>query len=104
MGAAQAPVRDAIVVVVNQTNQSSIGLKTDGSGRFTAPVLKPGKYSVGVRKEGFQPTVQANIVVEPSRAAKVNLQLVPDAGEPASPVKASDPRQQGRRTTHRPNS
>ncbi len=48
-------VSDAIVVVINQSADNSIGLKTDRAGEFTASGLRPGRYRVVVRKAGFQP-------------------------------------------------
>jgi uncharacterized surface anchored protein len=36
-----------------------IVLTTDESGKFAAPDLEPGKYSVRATKEGFDPIVSA---------------------------------------------
>jgi hypothetical protein len=70
-----ALVCDAVVVVVNESADNSIGLKTDQAGEFTASGLKPGKYRVAVRKAGFRPVVRANVVVDADRVVNVDLNL-----------------------------
>ena len=84
-------VPDAIVMVIDQSTNSSIGLKTDRSGEFTASGLVPGKYSVAVQKAGFQPAVRSNLVVESHRTVNVVLNMVSDPNALATPVKALEP-------------
>jgi uncharacterized membrane protein len=87
-----ARVPDAIVMVIDQSTNSSIGLRTDSSGKFTASDLKPGKYTLAVRKEGFQSASRSNIVVDAHRAIRVDLSLARDKCAPVTPVKASEQR------------
>jgi len=85
-------VPDAIVMVIDQSTNSSIGLRTDSSGEFTASDLKPGKYTLAVRKEGFLPASRSNIVVDGHRTLRVELNLARDPSSPVTPVKASEQR------------
>ncbi len=87
-----ARVPDAIIMVINQSANTSIGLKTDRSGEFTASGLQPGKYTVVVRKEGFQSASRLNIVVDARRAIRIDLNLARDTSSPMTPVKASEQR------------
>lgn len=87
-----ARVPDAIVMVIDQRTNSSIGLRTDSSGEFTASDLKPGKYTLAVRKEGFQSASRPNIVVDGRRTIRVDLNLARDPSSPVTQVKASEHR------------
>jgi len=49
------PVAGAKIEISGENLAQPIMLTTDQSGKFTAPDLKPGKYSVRVTKDGFQP-------------------------------------------------
>lgn len=84
-----ARVPDAIVMVIDQSTNSSIGLRTDSSGEFTASDLKPGKYTLAVRKEGFLPASRTNIVVDSHRTIRVDLNLARDSSSLVTPIKAS---------------
>ncbi|MGO9242689.1 MAG: carboxypeptidase-like regulatory domain-containing protein [Bryobacteraceae bacterium] len=86
---ASARVPDAIVMVIDQSTSSSIGLRTDSSGEFTASDLKPGKYTLAVRKEGFLSASRSNILVDGHRTLRVELNLARDPSSPVTPVKAS---------------
>ncbi|HET7108005.1 MAG TPA: M1 family aminopeptidase [Candidatus Acidoferrum sp.] len=56
------PVAGAKVEIIGENLAQPIALTTDDSGKFVAPDLKPGKYSVRVTKEGFQAlTVAAEV-------------------------------------------
>ena len=79
-------------MVINLGTNNSIGLKTDRAGEFTASGLLPGKYTVAVRKAGFQPAVRSNIVLDADRTVRVDLNLVSDTSSLATPVKASEQR------------
>src|SRR5271157_1787406 len=85
-------VPDAIVMVIDQSTNSSIGFRTDSSGEFTASDLKPGKYTLAVRKEGFLSASRPNIVVDGHRTLRVELNLARDPSSPVTPVKASEQR------------
>jgi hypothetical protein len=49
-----AAVPGALVVVMNKETGLARNAKTDESGRFSFPQLKPGPYSVEVQAEGFE--------------------------------------------------
>jgi hypothetical protein len=86
----RARVSDAIVVVVNQNADNSIGLKTNRAGEFVASGLQPGTYSVAVSKAGFQSTTKANIVVDANRTVNVDLNMVAGTDPVAAPVKTME--------------
>lgn len=89
---ARARVCDAIVVVVNESADNSIGLKTDHAGEFTASGLQPGKYRVAVRKAGFQSAVRTNVVVDANKVVNVDLNLVAGPDPVADPVNTKEGR------------
>jgi hypothetical protein len=53
--ASGAAVPNATVTVTNKETGLKRSAKTDDSGRFNFPQLKPGAYSVKVQAEGFEP-------------------------------------------------
>jgi hypothetical protein len=89
---AHARVCDAIVVVVNESADNSIGLKTDHAGEFTASGLQPGKYRVAVRKAGFQSALRTNVVVDANSVVNVDLNLVAGPDSAADPVNTKEGR------------
>ena len=66
--ASGAAVPKAIVTVTNKETGLKRSAKTDDSGRFNFPQLKPGTYSVKVEAEGFEP--QQNDAVSSSLGQK----------------------------------
>lgn len=88
----RARVPDAIVVVVNQSADNSIGLKTDHAGEFVALGLQPGKYRVAVRKAGFKSVMRSNVVVDANRVANVDLNLVAGSDPVADPINTMEGR------------
>lgn len=50
-----AAVLGAAVAITNREAGLKRSVKTDDSGRFNFPQLKPGSYSVKVEAEGFEP-------------------------------------------------
>src|SRR5712692_2110534 len=56
-----APVPGATVTLTS--NQGSKTFVTDGQGRFFAPYLTPGTYSVRAELAGFSPVEQKNVTV-----------------------------------------
>src|SRR5580704_7371994 len=53
--ASGAAVPNATVTITNKENGQKRSAKTDDSGRFNFPQLKPGPYTVKVEAEGFAP-------------------------------------------------
>jgi hypothetical protein len=68
-------VVDASVIVLDQSTNVSLGIKTDGAGEYTAPDIAPGKYTVVVEKDGFQRFRKTDIAVEPNGRVRVNAAL-----------------------------
>lgn len=54
-----AVISGAQIEITSDNLAQPIVLTSDGSGKFTAPNLNPGKYSVRVTKDGFEPLVSA---------------------------------------------
>jgi protocatechuate 3,4-dioxygenase beta subunit len=52
--ASGAAVPNAAVTITNRETGQRRSAKTDDSGRFNFPQLKPGPYSVKVEAEGFE--------------------------------------------------
>src|SRR5580700_6559125 len=57
-----AVVPGATVTITNPETGLRRSAKTDGSGRFNFPQLKPGTYSVKVEAPGFEPRQNNNVV------------------------------------------
>ena len=73
--ATSARVDSAKVIVTNlETNQSN-ELTTDSEGNYAARLLKIGRYSVRVEKQGFQNAVESNIDVGVNQVVRVDLTL-----------------------------
>jgi Tfp pilus assembly ATPase PilU len=73
--ATSASVADAKITVTNlETNQSN-ELTTDAEGNYAARLLKIGRYSVRVEKQGFQSAVESNIEVGVNQVVRVDLTL-----------------------------
>jgi hypothetical protein len=56
-----APVPEAGVTITQKETGLKRSAKTDGSGRFNFPQLKPGNYSVKVDAAGFEPQQNDNV-------------------------------------------
>src|SRR5579862_6242605 len=60
--ATNAVVPGATVTITNPETGLRRSAKTDDSGRFNFPQLKPGVYSVEVKASGFEPRQNNNVV------------------------------------------
>src|ERR1700680_4880585 len=60
--ATNAVVAGAIVTITNSETGLRRSAKTDDSGRFNFPQLKPGIYSIKVEAPGFEPRQKNNVV------------------------------------------
>ena len=58
----KAAVADASVTVVSQETGLKRSARTDDAGRFNFPQLQPGRYSVRVEAQGFEPRQIDNVV------------------------------------------
>ncbi|HEX9367082.1 MAG TPA: carboxypeptidase-like regulatory domain-containing protein, partial [Vicinamibacterales bacterium] len=63
------------VVVTNTDTARARTVVTDGGGRYVAPDLQPGPYSVTATLEGFNSVVRAGITLTVGREAVVDLEL-----------------------------
>lgn len=70
-----AMIPEAVIRILNVETGSSRSLKTDASGRYTAPDLPIGSYEISVEMTGFQKSVRQGIVLTVGRNAVVNLAL-----------------------------
>jgi len=69
-----AVVAGASITITNQENGLKRSAKTDDSGRFNFPQLKPGAYAVKVEAPGFR-TKQDNVVSGLGQKQTVNFTL-----------------------------
>jgi hypothetical protein len=65
-------VPGARIEITGEDLPQAVVLRSDDTGKFTAPDLKPGKYSVRVLKEGFE---EAVIPVELSGSVDLEVKL-----------------------------
>ncbi len=70
-----AVVPGANVEVKNLGTNSSRTLVTDEDGRFVAPLLQPGNYSVTVSKQGFATTILENTALTVGQALTIPFSL-----------------------------
>ena len=70
-----AVVPGANVDIKNLETNSSRTLTTDEEGRFNAPQLQPGRYSVTIAKQGFATTQDPNVVLTVGQTLPLNFAL-----------------------------
>src|SRR5664279_1700375 len=70
-----AAVPGATVTVINRETGLKRSARTDDTGRFNFPQLKPGSYTVRVEAQGFEPQVADNVVSGLGQKQTVNLTL-----------------------------
>lgn len=73
--ASSAIVPNATVTIKNQDTGLTLNLKSDGGGRFLAPQLTPGQYSVQIAAAGFTPQEQDNVTVDLGQTHPVDFSL-----------------------------
>jgi Carboxypeptidase regulatory-like domain len=73
--ATNAVVAGAIVTITNSETGLRRSAKTDDSGRFNFPQLKPGIYSVKVEAPGFKPRQNNNVVSALGQTQTVDFTL-----------------------------
>ncbi|MCC6392938.1 MAG: carboxypeptidase regulatory-like domain-containing protein [Bryobacterales bacterium] len=72
---ADAAVPNAAVRVINSETGSHSAAATTSDGFYVIRFLQPGRYTVEVSAQGFQKTVQPNVVVAVAGSPTVNLKL-----------------------------
>ena len=70
-----AAVPGATVTVINRETGLKRSAKTDDTGHFNFPQLKPGTYTVGVEAQGFEPQQADNVASGLGQKQTVNLTL-----------------------------
>src|SRR5271167_2288374 len=70
-----APIPGAIVTVTNVENGLKRSLKTDDSGRFSFPQLKPGMYSVKAEAERFEAQQNSSVAAQLGQTKTVDFKL-----------------------------
>jgi hypothetical protein len=81
-------VPDASVIVLNQGTNSSLEVKSGVTGEYNVPYLPAGKYSVTVRKDGFQPYRKTDISISSAQTVRVDAMLTAGRVETAIEVRA----------------
>jgi outer membrane receptor protein involved in Fe transport len=70
-----ALVTGATARVLNTGTNSALVFKTDQDGRFFAPILQPGTYTVTVEAQGFRRVERTNIQLDVAQAARIEIEL-----------------------------
>jgi hypothetical protein len=70
-----AVIPAAKVSVTNLSTNSSFTSVTTDAGDYAAPSLSPGQYNVRIDKDGFKPTVLANVTVNASTNTRADVTL-----------------------------
>ena len=84
-----AVVPNAAVTLVNPSTGDTRVLKTNGEGRYSAPFLKPGLWTVSASAQGLQSnTISVQILV--GQQSVSNLTLTPTSSKEVVTVNASD--------------
>lgn len=86
---ANAAISGATVTIVNQATAVANTVATTSGGVYTVRFLPPGNYRVEAFQNGFQKSVQLNVVVEAASNPTVNLQLTLGAASQSITVKES---------------
>jgi len=73
--ASGARVADADVTVTNLETNQPFQFKTDSEGNYSAPLLKIGRYSVRVEKQGFNSSLEPSVDVGVNQVVRVDLAL-----------------------------
>jgi hypothetical protein len=68
-------VRDATVTIANVDTGTTRTVKSNESGLYSFPYLPPGRYEMHVNKEGFQPLVRGNIVLNGATAVQIDVEV-----------------------------
>jgi hypothetical protein len=72
---AGAVIPGASARIVNAGTNASVELKTDQDGRFFAPVLQPGVYSVTIGAAGFKRVERTGLRLSVAQAARIELAM-----------------------------
>lgn len=67
----------ASVIITNTATSVAVKTATNDEGRFTAPLLIPGQYSVTVEASGFKKLARANVELRVAERLALELKLEP---------------------------
>jgi len=70
------PIVEANVALLDENSIELQQAKSDFRGRFSVPLLGPGRYSLRVEKTGYQPLLQRGVEVVPSAFTIVLVEIV----------------------------
>ena len=70
-----AVVPGAKVTVVNTATNAQFSTETNATGRFVAPSLQPGPYTVIVEETGFKRVERSGLVLEVEQTARIQITL-----------------------------
>src|SRR5262249_39826578 len=70
-----AVVPGAQVTVTNQKTGIGRDSVSNGEGYFTIPLLPPGEYRIGVKKDGFKPVVRPDVALNVEQVARLDFTL-----------------------------
>ncbi|MGA3017926.1 MAG: carboxypeptidase-like regulatory domain-containing protein [Bryobacteraceae bacterium] len=68
-------IANATVVVINMDTKTTVDLKSSPAGRYLAPLLQPGNYTVTAEATGFKKEVREGIVLLTTDVRDVDLTL-----------------------------
>ncbi|HET6205956.1 MAG TPA: carboxypeptidase-like regulatory domain-containing protein, partial [Terracidiphilus sp.] len=86
-----ASLSDAVATIRQSETGTTRTVTTDSEGRFVAPSVPVGPYTVEVKHEGFAPQKQTGISLTVGQSIQLNFVLSVAAVEQAVEVDASDP-------------
>jgi hypothetical protein len=70
-----ALIAGATARILNTGTNAVVEAKTEQDGRFFAPILQPGIYSVTVEAQGFKKVEHANLKLDVAQAARIEIEL-----------------------------
>lgn len=73
--ASSGRVAGAKITVTNLETNQSLELSTDSEGNYSAPLLKIGRYSVRVEKQGFQNSIEPSVDVGVNQVVRVDISM-----------------------------
>lgn len=70
-----AVIPGAAIIVTNQNTGITTNTNSNDVGAYSAPLLKPGTYSVSAQLEGFRPVSRSGITLEVDQVARIDFEL-----------------------------
>ncbi|MBM3812764.1 MAG: TonB-dependent receptor [Acidimicrobiia bacterium] len=70
-----ASVAGVAIQIRNVDTNEAVSAMTDAQGNYTAPLLRPGAYSMEVEASGFKKFVREGLILQVAQVAKVDITL-----------------------------